>query len=235
MIYTRNSAITSNWFKVRKIVFRKTVPRFVRHRLQSFRNKSIYKDYYLYRKVIFIHIPKVAGQAISISLFNDKHPGHWFYRDFQWEDMTKSKDYFTFSFVRNPYDRLVSAYFYLKDLKRSGADAIFRDAHLNKYSTFDEFVKYGLERREIITWIHFIPQVEFLKNNDGEILIDRIAKFEEISKEYDMLRTRLGFGEALTKINSSKRLRYKDYYNSETINIVKKIYSEDFSKLGYNE
>ena len=64
-------------------------------------------------KVIFIHIPKCAGRSISeafgqpfdhftASYYQTKHPDNW-------------HSYTVFTMVRNPYQRLVSMYHYIKN------------------------------------------------------------------------------------------------------------------------
>lgn len=66
-----------------------------------------------HHKVIFIHIPKCAGRSISeafgqpfdhytASYYQTKHPDNW-------------NEYTVFTTVRNPYQRLVSMYHYLKN------------------------------------------------------------------------------------------------------------------------
>ena len=67
------------------------------------------------KKCIFFHIPKTAGISLVKALFGDLDWGH---RDVNYYinvfDKKRFNDYFKFTFVRNPYDRLFSAYSFLK-------------------------------------------------------------------------------------------------------------------------
>ena len=65
-------------------------------------------------KLIFIHVPKTGGTFVERKLAKLKNKvfgGHSNYIHFK--NKIKSIDnYNIFSIVRNPYDRLISAYFY---------------------------------------------------------------------------------------------------------------------------
>lgn len=69
-------------------------------------------DHYRY---LFIHITKTAGTSVAISLFGEL-PYH--YTAVQYRVIYGRKTfnrYFKFAFVRNPWDRLYSAYSFLKN------------------------------------------------------------------------------------------------------------------------
>jgi len=67
-------------------------------------------------KIIYVHINKTAGSSIEIG-FNKQQPEmqHLAFRDYC--GMVNVKEYFTFSFVRNPWDRMVSWHLWLNRQK----------------------------------------------------------------------------------------------------------------------
>ncbi|WP_417698442.1 sulfotransferase family 2 domain-containing protein, partial [Psychromonas sp.] len=74
-----------------------------------------YRKYTRKYKCIFIHIPKTAGTSILMTLIGkDSLKDHSNYYDFKRINSVKFKKYYKFCFVRNPYDRAVSLYEYLK-------------------------------------------------------------------------------------------------------------------------
>ena len=109
--------------------------------------------------MLFIHIPKNAGSSISEVMYG-KQIGHKKLRDYQ--NFRRFDEYDVVAVVRNPYDRFLSAYNYLK---------------ISKYKDDQKFSKtYGLERRSMEyvlrdlhsrggqdhIYLHFEPQSYFL-------------------------------------------------------------------------
>lgn len=73
-------------------------------RKSSFSENELKKN-----QIIFIHVPKVAGTGLQKSLeFSASHTHLYTY---ELEDKEKFNKYFKIGFVRNPWDRLVSAFF----------------------------------------------------------------------------------------------------------------------------
>ena len=136
--------------------------------LRSFRD--IYRSYfdpYPYRaytakkKSIFIHIPKTAGTSILKSL-GGWAGDHCSYREYLQASPTKFKEYFKFCFVRNPYDRLVSTYNYLKYGGNKTSDLIMQRRIQNEYDTFDKFVRNFLNH-DVIYRVNLLkPQYWFI-------------------------------------------------------------------------
>lgn len=219
---------------IRKIIKSK-IPKTFRSAIQRCRGVSVYHHYYNDNKCIFIHIPKSAGQSVGESLFNDRRPGHWSIRDFEWEDYSKFISYKKFTFVRNPWDRLVSAYNYLINTSKYEKDVIFSKNVLSQYTDFEDFVLHGLRNPDVLAWVHFRTQVSFLKDSKNNINIDYIGRFERINDDFNELCDRFNIDpiSSLGKHNASIHQDYRDYYNEETKKIVFDVYREDVELFGY--
>lgn len=189
-------------------------------------------DYY---KCIFVHIPKTGGISISESLFGNAGGVHTTIKKYKTIFPQKTFDeYFKFTFVRNPWDRVVSAFFYLKAGGMHDDDANWAKKHLADFSSFEAFIKGWLNEENIFLGIHFIPQVYFLKDDDGKIPIDFIGRFENIESDFRTICKKLSLTRSLTHKNRSSRETYTQYYNSELIDIVGKVYAEDIKTFGYS-
>lgn len=189
--------------------------------------------------IIFIHIPKAAGNALIKSLYRQSATGHDPILRYKQFDIIKFNNSYKFAVVRNPWDRFVSAFHYLKQGGIGFFDQDFASQYLDDVVDFRAFVK-KLEsdnnyRTKILSWVHFVPQVDFLCDEKGVFLLDNIIKLEEINKEIIPLCKDLGLTrQTMIKFNASKRKPYKNYYNKELTAIVARLYKQDIERLGYS-
>jgi len=156
--------------------------------------------------------------------------------DFYLDNPEKFEKYFVFAFVRNPYDRLVSAYNYLMQGGKGGrADMQFRDQYLTAYEDFTDFVVRGLNKPEAASQWHLMQQHYYVVNFEGEIMVDFIGHFENIEEDFSKVAQKLGVDLALPHRNKSVRDAYQGCYTEETRKIAYEYYKKDFELLGYSE
>ena len=121
----------------------------------------------------------------------------------------KPNEYFKFLFIRNPWDRIVSAYEHQKQI-------LFK----NKGESFEEFLCKIINNN---FWMDMFYdeknyQLDFMGKfenifNDSQTIFQKILK-----EEYQSID--------IPHLNATKRYSYENYYNEET----KKIIEEKFSK-----
>lgn len=188
-------------------------------------------------KCIFIHIPKCAGSSINQQLklqsigFSGHSPAsyHSEYLD----------SYFSFTFVRNPYDRIASAYKYFCKLDENhkwySRNKIISDAA--SQMSFQDFVNHipdfmKLMQREegsFESGIHFQPYDYFLDSK-----VDFLGRFEDIQSDYAYVLSQLKLPTCnLRKTNSTSNLNYRELYIEENKSIIYNIYREDINKYNY--
>ena len=188
------------------------------------------------KRAIFVHIPKCAGIAVKKALFDDLSGGHTklsaYCRVFE-PDLFLS--YFKFAFIRNPWDRLVSAYHFLKGGGYGTGDKNWFERELASYRDFEDFVHKWLRIENIHKHIHFIPQTEFLEDeNNSGIKVDYIGFYENIDDDFNYIATRIGVDCTLKKGNVSSHESYRDYYCASTRDIVREVYRTDIERFGYD-
>jgi hypothetical protein len=76
-------------------------------------------------KFIFVHVPKTGGTSIEslLDLSGAKHNTARQYRNF-FPDVWKR--YFSFAFVRNPWDRVLSFYMFRKQVRQLGPEGTLK-------------------------------------------------------------------------------------------------------------
>ena len=192
-------------------------------------------------KFIFIHIPKCAG--ISIELFLN---GSFYV---EWDEVNKIwmqhatasqikdlyvknyEDYFSFTFVRNPWSRAVSDYFWLKrTCKFKGSLKNFLllkggfDTPRLSYPHLDRFGRGD----------HIIPQSDFVLDANGKRMVDFIGRFENLQEDFDIICDKIGIPkQQLPHRNGGNHKNYIKYYNKETRQLVAKKYAKDIEYFNY--
>ena len=184
----------------------------------------------------FIHIPKSAGTVIRDFLkTNDREFkvifSHPTFSEIQTEyDLST---YFKFTFIRNPWDRFVSTFFYLKQNVKD--EELLNEARkkLSNYS-FTSFVKeLYLEKNQFSKnyFIHLRPQIHFLESMDN---IDFIGRFENFQEDFNIICDKIKIPrQQLPHDNKSKHKHYTEYYDDETKQIVAEKYAKDIEYFGY--
>ena len=191
------------------------------------------------RKFIFFHIPKTGGTSISKCLKLERRGVEYAWgsrrQHLTWQEMLvdeyvteeQMSNYFKFSFVRNPFDRIVSCFLYQKRAKE-----------IDRNISFSKYVAIAHERRGrnyIKRYFYFRPQCEFICR-DGANILDFVGRFEYINRDFkdlmsyfDMKCPRL-----LHAQRSRKRKSYQSYYSKKSKNLVRKMYAKDLDIFGYS-
>ena len=207
-------------------------PSLWRVRLADFRGRGVYSGVPDQHRCIFIHIPKTAGSSVAESLFGVPSR-HVPYTEYLRANPNKFRRYFKFAFVRNPWDRLVSTYSFLRRGGMNDLDRAWSERNLRQYDSFDDFVRRGLRLAEVRSWVHFRPQTDFVMSHDGKIMLDYIGRFETISEDFATVAKRLGIGANLVHNNSGSHAPFASVFSAETAAIVADVYARDARAFGY--
>ncbi len=224
-------------------IYRSIVPKDIRKKIRykieidKLRKKSFKEgetfNYFRKTKSIFIHIPKAGGISIIKSLYGENakgfgHPTYKIFLDLFKEDYYK---FFKFTFVRNPWDRVYSAYTFLIQGGLNEQDRNFGEKYLKKFKTFEEFVLNGLEQENIQNWIHFIPQHKFIYDENQNLMVDFVGRFENFENDFNEIAKKINSNTKLKHLNKSKKKKnYMDIYNDKMIEYV---YKKDIDLLNY--
>ena len=200
-------------------------------------------------KPVFVHISKNAGTSIkntagaSIRVAGHRTAENWLAENGQSAPL--------FAVVRNPFDRVVSEYFYRRNRLRGGE----KNPHLsNLTKPFDEWVastyrdgeyrsRHFLEAHEVpynefnmigdcLIW--FLPQTLWITGKDGKILVDEILRYETLTDDWNRFSGKFGINRVLAQHNVSKRSRdYRSYYSPYSREIVQAYFQPDLETFDY--
>ena len=168
------------------------------------------------------HVDLYHQSRLPIEAFRNIDHGHIAARDIQ-PHLSKGvwKDYFKFAFVRNPWDRYVSWKFF-----KYAKSAILQQ---NPRA----YLKLELERENPQNQLLGKPQIEFITDSEGEVLIDYVAKWENYEEECRFIFKRIGLPiPQLQVVNQSEHKHYSHYYDDELKESIEKIYQKDIQMFG---
>ena len=131
-----------------------------------------------------------------------------------------------FTIVRNPWDRTVSAFFYLKKhFSRLSMDI--------RSMSFEHFVINVLQKHGSALDAHF--EFQFPKAfHDGNCFVDFIGRMEKIESDWETIARSISAPPDLPHRNKSKHKDYRSYYSPKTVEVIMDLYSEDIDKFGYS-
>ena len=208
----------------------------VRMRVADLRGRGIYAGYPNAHRCVFIHIPKAAGTSLTRTLFAAPSR-HLHYNEYQRTNPRKFQQYFKFTFVRNPFDRLYSAYTFLQKGGLNALDRAWAEQQLASFPDFESFVHGWVTPDNISSWVHFKPQHFWTCNASFNLQVDFVGRFERMDADVARVQERLGLPVApLPKINVTSRPRSaEDPYTAEMRAIVAQVYRADFELFGYDD
>lgn len=200
------------------------------------------------KKVAYLINAKVANSSIKASLYpgetkDDNSINFILKSDMRKQWLSKEeKGYFKFTYVRNPYERLVSCYEskYHTDKKRFQRKLLEYDTYLFGYiredNGFDNFIKRIAKIPESCMDCHFGSQYALTHDKRGRKLVDYIGPYENIEEDYKKIQEKYGLKELphYNKTGGEKR-DWRSYYTLETAEIVYKKYKKDFENFGYED
>lgn len=202
---------------------------------------------------IFVHIAKTAGKSVKryfkYNLFRAGVMDAPFIERSYWNDR------FSFTFVRNPYDRLVSTYFYIVNdvvkeekiwrafwwqiVKRGGdrrGSPTVEGFRRFVESYFGQFPNPGPITGDMRYLDHqmLFPQSYWFPSHLPYSFIGRFENFQNDLLEVKRL-TNLDTEEEIPNVNRSPRDKgWRQYYTARTTKLVSDFYHEDMERFGYD-
>jgi hypothetical protein len=195
------------------------------------------------KKCIYIHIPKCAGTSVEQFLREHGKNGlqyhgvregrsmhHFTAFDLKRENPHIFNIYYKFSIVRNPYDRLLSEYYWTP----------IRGVGYKSGQTKADFITYVskvVNQRLFYDNIfndHFIPQYLFIYNNKN-LMIDQLFKYEDLNWTVEYLKKKLEINIDFPYLNKSKNSFIKSEWTDRQKERIYKIYQNDFILFNYSK
>ena len=207
------------------------------------------------RRFIFVHIPKTGGTALSLALEARAQKDDILIGDTPkararkgrlagvttagrlWKHSTladvaglvtdaEMADFFTLTLVRNPWDRMVSYYHWLR------AQAFAHPAvGLAKAKNFSGFLNHPQTQTGLKLW----PYSAYMRNAQGQERCNLYARLEHLDTDLAPFEAHLGFHlTPIAQSNSSDRVKdWRGYFSSADAALVADLCAPDIARFGY--
>ena len=207
------------------------------------------------RQFIFVHIPKTGGTALSLALEARARSDDILIGDTPkarsrkarlqgvktagrlWKHSTladiaglvtpiEMADFFTITLVRNPWDRMVSYYHWLR-VQNYAHPAV----GLAKALDFSEFLNHPQTRTSLQLW----PYAAYMRDGQGVDRCQLYARLENLDADIAPLEAHLGFRVTpLVRANASDRARdWRGYYSDADAVLIGDLCTEDIARFRY--
>ncbi|WP_093117766.1 sulfotransferase family 2 domain-containing protein [Salinihabitans flavidus] len=207
------------------------------------------------RRYIFVHIPKTGGTALALALegramrddvmLGDTPKARNRRRRLKgvaaagrlWKHSTLADidglvsraqvvEYFTFTLVRNPWDRMVSYYHWLRE-QSFDHPAV----HLSQAVDFTDFISHPSTAASF----RAMPYGRYMRDAGGQERCDAFIRLEHIEQDAAPLWAHLGFALPLPVVNRSARAAdYRRYYTDGAAERLADICATDIVRFGYS-
>lgn len=132
------------------------------------------------------------------------------------------EDFFKFGVVRNPWDWLLSTYSFIAQLKSHPLHETVQPM------SFEQYLHWRFETGNMNLY-------KYVSDQQGECIVDHVARMETLSEEFPLLARRMGIRETgLPRLNKSKHRDYRAMYTDAMAELVAGYFAKDMELFGYD-
>jgi len=202
-------------------------------------------------KCIHVHIPRTAGSSIEDVLFNSGRADHRSIHDYRKQCVRHSKfeKYFKFTFVRNPWSKMVS-HFIRNCINRP--PKTFEGEYQPRFKDWIEHLpvpgtargrsynKLSFKTCNQLGWLCDERWKDNIAPEEWKLDVDFVGRFENLEEDWDFISQKINLNSKLSHcrpgILNDENLYpgdYREYYDDETIEIVCQRYKDDINFFNY--
>ncbi len=175
----------------------------------------------------FVHINKTGGSSIERALrlpFEHKTAAEKI-AELGADEWARR---YTFTVVRNPWDKVVSHYHYRVQTNQTGLGA--------RPLPFGDWVRLAYRDHDPAYYDQprmFMPQADWITGPDGGLLVDEVCRFETLAADFAAVCRRIGTSAAIPHEKPSRRGPYREHYDDAAAEIVREAFARDIERFHY--
>ena len=196
--------------------------------------------------IIFVHVPKTGGTSISewlmenapgcksntVKTFYSKHYPYFLFDD-------EHKKYFSFGIVRNPWERMVSGYFYELARFKSKMNMLQSNHPKVKPSKAHWKYDYVKTKKDLLEkgFDAYVQSKDFFSCDKTQKYylegVNYVLRLENIQEDFKVIQNQVNCYKPLIHLNKTEHDNYKKYYNKTIKEIVDDYFAEDIETYQY--
>ena len=185
------------------------------------------EKYWLNSNCIFIHIPKSAGVSINNALYG-RPLGHFTASQLKETIRTTYDKSYTFAVMRDPIERVLSAYNFAKNGSNSKTHKFSNNELFREFNNINEFIIEYLQYEDITSLDGiFRPQYEYVLDQE-EVAVDKIYSIKKLSELKNDLHDKYGFNINIKKDNVSIVNNVEKPMSEVSELLIREIYKKDY-------
>jgi hypothetical protein len=169
----------------------------------------------------------INSENIQLLSYNKGSPWH---NNFSLFPDEYKKKYDWFLVVRNPYDWILShGHYWIKEVEQEDINNYTRES-------FNKYIQTKIKQQKNNPFGgHYTPQYKYSENNDSQLVNINVLKFENITNEFNNLMKEYNIDLHLNEHKNKSNYKFTtDDFTKETIDLIKKVYEQDFEQFNYN-
>lgn len=196
--------------------------------------------------IIFVHVPKTGGTSISewlmenapgcksntVKTFYSKHYPYFLFDN-------EHKKYFSFGIVRNPWERMVSGYFYELARFKSKMNMLQSNHPKVKPSKAHWKYDYVKTKKDLLEkgFDAYVQSKDFFSCDKTQKYylegVNYVLRLENIQEDFKVIQNQVNCYKPLIHLNKTEHDNYKKYYNKTIKEIVNDYFAEDIETYQY--
>lgn len=190
------------------------------------------------KRCVFVHIPKTAGASVKNAVFGRNCGCH--FKLWQYQMILTGEEYksfFKFCFVRNPWDRVFSAYRFIRQGGFSRIRGEMFEEFIKPYISFEDFVLNGLSNAIKNSCLLFEPQYRFVCDSNENIAVDYVGHVENLDHDLQRICQILKIDSVelghFNRADGGVR-KFENHYTREMIDKIRDLYQKDIRIFSYS-
>ena len=177
-------------------------------------------------KFVHVHCKKAGGMSLG-HLFPQFETHHNNMHEYFMMLGSSLKDYFAWSIARNPWDRMVSLFYY--------ENQVSKNCRTDDFKTFIVDMYDSVKSNTYEYYYDSVEQIDYMKDLHDQFSLDYVACLGNIERDFEMVKKRTGIPDYFKypHANATKHGDYRGYYDEETKRMVAELQYKDIEFFGF--